>query len=124
MREPSNMNECKTALHWKTPDQEKPPQGKKILCLHRGDVYVAQRMGDYYFSVPFYDSTFSRYFVPEKWADINLPDGLTGMNFIKLDDKLLNFDELEKVNPDIHRCLMLSQKEIFDKSGGEGNAKL
>ena len=118
------MTQCKAALQWKTPDQEKPPQGKKILCLHKGDVYVAQRTGDYYFSLPFYDSIFSRYFVPEKWADINLPDGLTGMIYIELDGKRLNLDELEEINPDAHRCLMLAQKEIFDKHGGEGNAKL
>lgn len=106
---------------WKYPAEEKPPQGKKILCLHKGDVYVAQRMGDYYFSIPFYDSQFSRYFKPDMWKDIDLPHGLTGRNFIKVEEMLMNFDELESLHPEIFKVLMEGQKEIFDTSGGSGN---
>lgn len=116
---------------WNKPSEKKPPQGKKVLCMRKGDFYVAQRFKDYWFSIPFADSKYAFFKEPELWQDINFPDGYTG--FMKIlvspDDYILRFeenpykeinvDELEKHDPDAFYLLIESLKKSFEIEGDE-----
>jgi len=100
---------------WFKPKEKKPEQGKKILCMHQGDLYVAQRFGDYWFSVPFYDSQFSRYFEPDLWQDIDFPEGLKGKMKVCVNGGFYDIDSLEKFHPDVYDQLKEGQKNLFDR---------
>lgn len=53
--------------------------GKKVLCIRRGDVYVAIRFEEYYVPMPFADHYFSTDLCkPEKWCEIDFPEPYTG----------------------------------------------
>lgn len=88
---------------WMKPKEDKPPQGLKVLCMHKGDFYVAQRMGEYWFSIPFADSKFSRYFEPELWQYINFPDPYHGKLLIMVSGNVITMDMLEKEQPKIYK---------------------
>lgn len=96
-----------------------PEQGKKILCMDRGDFYVAQRFGQYWFSIPFYDSTFSRYNEPELWCEIDFPENYKGYIKILIDDENLTIDEAEKKHPDIYEIFVKGQLELFERKQSE-----
>lgn len=102
-------------MKWHKPSDKKPEQGKKILCMDKGDFYVAQRFGDYWFSIPFYDSKFSRYHEPELWSDIDFPEPYKGYVKVMVDDEMLNIDQIEKKHPDIYKELVQGQINLFKK---------
>ena len=62
--------------NWIESNMRKPPQGKKVLCFNKGDLSVRQRLKDYWFPVPFVDSIFAEIGEPEKWQEIDFPNGL------------------------------------------------
>jgi hypothetical protein len=101
---------------WKDPKIEKPEQGKKVLCEHEGDLYVAQRFGDYWFPIPFIDSKYSRYFPPNLWQEINFPNSLSGKLLVKINLKLHDIDELEKKYPDVYVEIVNALLETFKNS--------
>jgi hypothetical protein len=90
-------------MKWYKPDKKKPEQGKKILCMDKGDFYVAQRFGNYWFSIPFHDSIYSRYFPPEMWAEISFPEPYTGYLRVMVYGEMMFIDELEKKDPEVYK---------------------
>lgn len=100
---------------WYKPSEKKPVQGKKVLCMHKGDLYVAQRLKDYWFSIPFHDSEYSRYFEPELWQEIDFPEGLTGIFNVIIDNQILTMDEVDKKYPMIFEEIVEAMKVNFDK---------
>lgn len=64
---------------WKCCIKEPSETGKKVLCCHKGDLYVAMRIKDYYVPMPFADHYSSTHLShPETWCEIDFPQGLTG----------------------------------------------
>ena len=103
--------------NWKFCGIENPPQGLKVLCMHKGDLYVAQRFGKYWFSIPFYSCEFSRYFEPDMWQYIDFPESLTGLMKVKVEgeEALFTIDELQKKYPTEYIAIVQSFKKSFDK---------
>lgn len=100
-------------MEWKSPKDEMPPQGKKILYFSKGDVYVVQRFGKYWLPIPFYDSQYSFHEQPEFWADIALPGNFTGFMKIGMIENegrsIKTIDELEIEYPDDYREVLKRQ---------------
>ncbi len=115
---------------WHKPKDKIPPQGKKILCMHKGDLYVAQRFSNYWFSIPFCDSKYAFYEEPELWQEIDFPNGLTGEMavYASRDDpsnnnhsfleksKAINMDEFEKQDPVAFQMLIVDLLKLFKGS--------
>ncbi len=80
-----------------------PPQGKKVLWFKKGDCWVAQRFGKYWFSIPFCDARCARIDAPVMWKDISLPDCFHGYMKVYTENKYYMIDELEKEHNDIYR---------------------
>lgn len=85
---------------WKNPKVFIPDQGKKVLCMNKGDFYVAQRMGEYWLSIPFCDSKYAYSSPPDLWCEIDFPEGFTGKLHFGVDGEMLDLDEFEKRYPD------------------------
>jgi hypothetical protein len=102
-------------MKWHKPSQKKPKQGKKVLCMHKGDFYVAQRFKDCWFSIPFYDSKYSRYFEPELWMEIDFPKPFSGFMWANVNGKMYDMDSLEEEHPDVFKTIMEAIKLSFDK---------
>lgn len=105
---------------WNKPCEKKPEQGKKILCMHKGDFYVAQRFGKYWFSIPFYDSEYSRYFEPDLWCEIDFPEGYHGKIRINVDDETMDMETLERKHPGLHQEVIDIQLKIFKSKQPKG----
>jgi hypothetical protein len=107
-------------MKWISPKDELPPQGKKILYLKNGDVYVVQRFKELWLPVPFYDSEFTFHEEPELWADIELPNGLTGkMKFQLHSGKMMEVDDYEMFYPDDYEELVEEQRKLWGKDAVE-----
>lgn len=77
----------------------KPPQGKKVLCFHNGDLSVRQRFKEYWFPIPFVDAKLSDIDEPEFWQDIDFPAGFYGYTKVLHEGMTYKMDEWEKVSP-------------------------
>jgi|SRR5215831_7361290 len=101
-------------MEWIRPADKLPPQGKKVLYLQKGDVYVVQRWGEYWLPIPFYDSKYAFHDKPELWADINLPDGLTGKVHVKIEGNMCDIDELQEKHPNEYKEFLRSQLKVWE----------
>jgi len=103
-------------MNWKTPKENKPPQGLKVLCVRTGDFYVAQRFGEYWLSIPFYDSVFRQFQPPDLWTFIEFPDNYKGVLLFGLTDQdgLITLDELEKLCPEDYETFVGENIDLFD----------
>ena len=88
-----------------------PPQGLKILCFKKGDLWIARRFeykGDNYwieFSfTPAGDSANARATAtsqPDYWLKVQLPEGYTGYMKVKVGEgPIMTIDELQANEPD------------------------
>ena len=93
-------------MDWISPKKKLPPQGKKILCFDKGDIYVALRFGKYWFPIPFLDARFATHLEPELWADIVPPEGYTGLIRTVVKERMYNMDELEINHYDSYKILV------------------
>lgn len=80
-----------------------PPElGKKVLCMNKGDVYVAMRFEDLYIPWPFATSKLSVGLTnPEMWCEIPFPEGYTGYLRVSLTGRpedALTLEELKLVD--------------------------
>lgn len=98
---------------WQSPIVERPPQGMKVLCFEKGDVYVAQRFKDYWFPIPFLDSKFALKNPPQLWKYIDLPHPYTGKMLVVVDEVTLDIDELEAQEPDLFNNMLFYMLETF-----------
>lgn len=88
---------------WYSPSVYLPDQGKKILCMNKGDFYVAQRFANIWAQIPFTDSIYASFEAPQLWQEIDYSDGYSGYVKIKFKDKDTKFytiDEIEKKFPE------------------------
>jgi hypothetical protein len=108
---------------WYYPIENLPEQGKKVLCFSNGDLVVKQRFGIYWFPIPFVDSAFANIDIPEKWQEIDFPDGYTGKIYIMLNGEKLDMDTLEKKNPDIFRVIMNASLELYNSDDNKKRRK-
>lgn len=85
-----------------------PPQGLKILCFRKGDVWVCRRVNykgkDYYLELPYGGNEGAiATDIPDYWMQMDLPEGCTGFMKIAINGgKRLTFDELQVVDPESH----------------------
>lgn len=100
-------------LNWIKTTLRLPPQGKKILCLNKGDVDIRQRFGPYWSPIPYLDSEFTNLDAPEMWSEFDLPNGLTGLIRILVEGNLLTIDELEFKYPKQYEEIVRLQYEYF-----------
>lgn len=89
-------------MDWQSPKVELPTQGKKILCLKGGDVYVAQRFGDRYFT--YIRNAAEMLEHPTLWAYFEMPEPYEGLFKVSLGDgEFMTIDEFEQKHPDEYK---------------------
>jgi len=100
-------------MEWiKYSEYNPPPQGLKIVCFRKGDVWIARRINyqgkDYYLEIPYignYGSISTD--IPDYWMQMDLPEGCTGYMKLAIDKgEPLTFDELQRVDPISHEQFM------------------
>jgi len=84
---------------WFNPKEKLPEQRKKVLCIENGDIFVLQRFKNFWFSLPFSDSQYSRFHPPKLWSEIDFPEPLKGKMYVLFNKKLIDMDEYEKEDP-------------------------
>lgn len=93
-----------------------PPQGTKVLCFTKGDVYVAQRFAKYWYPIPFTDSLFVDIQAPEMWKHISMPEGYTGKTTVRVDEMIVDIDTLQKLYPEEYYDLVKSFHDSYVSS--------
>ncbi len=105
-----------------------PPQGLKILCFRKGDVWVCRRMRykekDYWIEIPYGGKrgaiSTDR---PDYWMRLDLPEGYTGLMKLGVEGtELFTFDELEKSDPELLESfigLMIAQIKYLESDENE-----
>ena len=86
-----------------------PPQGLKILCFTKGDMYVAQVVNfkekDYWIPIPFTDSVLAKGHIepPEYWMYVEFPEDYKGYLHVSVDGSvLMKVDDLQRIYPENH----------------------
>lgn len=84
-----------------------PPQGLKILCFKKGDLWVARRFeykGDnLWIELPFAEARAVSTPEPEYWMQVQLPEGYTGYMKVGVEgDELMFLDDLMRTYPENH----------------------
>jgi hypothetical protein len=92
---------------WRCCKKDPPPMAWKVLCMNRGDFFVAQRFEDFYFPIPFIDSKYAKNnLFPELWCEIDFMEPYTEyMKFI-IDGKKMLADEFKIKDPDEYKDLL------------------
>ncbi len=86
---------------WNKCSEKKPAQGKKVLCMHKGDFYVAQRFKDVYVPIPLSTSILARDLIhPEFWMDILFMEPFKGFMYVMKGGECRTIDEMEKYFPE------------------------
>lgn len=102
-----------------------PPQGLKILCFKKGDLWIARRLEyegkNYYLEVPYGGELGSiPTDEPDYWTTLKLPEKYTGYMKVSVEDsELMTIDELQEKNPEAHNEFV----SIFLKSIIPGQQK-
>lgn len=103
-------------MNWICPKEKLPPQGKKILAFYEGDCVVAQRIGEYWFSIPFIESKYARIDEPTFWADIEMPIGYSGKILMEIDGKMMDLDEASKIHNNVFKEIQAAMLKSFTAS--------
>lgn len=87
-----------------------PPQGLKVLCFTKGDLYVSQvvkyKNKDYWIPIPFTDSILAKGHIdpPDYWCYVSFPETYQGYLRVSVEGgPLINLDELEHQHPENHK---------------------
>lgn len=105
-----------TNKKWIKSSDQKPEQGKKVLCFNKGDVDVRQRFKEYWFPIPYVDAKLANINEPEMWQEIDFPEGFYGYLQVFIDDNLLKMDQLEKKHPTVFDDMVKALLDNFYKS--------
>lgn len=85
-----------------------PPQGLKILCFRKGDLWIARRFvyknKDYWIEIPYGGLLGAvQTDAPEYWVQVELLEGYTGYMRIGLgNEELITIDEFQEKDPESH----------------------
>jgi|SRR5215469_4687896 len=87
-----------------------PPQGLKLLCFTKGDLFVAQvvkyKEKDYWIPIPFTDSVLAKEHIepPEYWCYVEFPESkYKGYLQCSVEESpLMNLDQLQELYPESH----------------------
>lgn len=85
-----------------------PPQGLKIVCFRRGDLWVARRLQyrgkDYYLEIPYGGKqTAISTDIPDYWMKLDLPEGYHGFMKIGINGSApITLDEAQREDPESH----------------------
>lgn len=111
------MNFETSAKPWRCCVEDPSELGKKVLCMHKGDFYVAYRFEDVYIPMPFADHPHSKHLCkPEKWQEIDFPEPFTGYVRLVLDDiagESFTIEKVKKHHPEIYHSMVDSMKKIL-----------
>ena len=92
-----------TNKSWRCCIKDPPHLGKKVLCHHEGDIFVAQRFEEYYVPIPFADHPLAKGLCkPDIWQEIDFPNNLTGYMRVAFSEgasQSLILDEVKKEYP-------------------------
>jgi hypothetical protein len=93
-----------------------PPQGMKVLCFRKGDMWVAQRFDykgkDVWIPIPYTDSQLANTDPPDYWVQVEFPEGYKGFMQMQHDNGPLMFlDEYQEKFPEDHAVFV---KMILD----------
>lgn len=91
---------------WIKTNSRLPPQGLKVLCFTKGDMFVSQRFGEYWFPFPFLDSQYATNEPPEMWKNIDFPDGFKGKMHVMVGKEKLDMDEFSRREPEDFKILI------------------
>lgn len=102
-------------MKWISPEDELPPQGKKILYFKKGDIYVVQRFDDMWVPIPFYDSKFAFHSKPDLWCNITPPERFTGKMHVATHNTMrkVDIDELEMLDQEAYMKLMKGIRSLW-----------
>lgn len=96
-----------------------PPQGLKILCFKKGDLWITRRFEykgeNIWLEIPYGGKNGSiATDEPEYWCQVELPEGYTGYMKVSVDDgeNLMTVDELQQNCPEDHEDFV----KVFVKS--------
>jgi hypothetical protein len=84
-----------------------PPQGKKIICFRKGDLWVCRRLHykgkDYWLEIQYAGGSSMLTDTPDYWMELDLPDGCTGYMLLGINGgDPITFDELQRIDPESH----------------------
>ena len=88
---------------WISPKVIEPPQGVKILCFHKGDIWVGYRWRDFYIQLPYAKGEAIKTPIPQLWKGIFPPKPYLGKMLFSSDGgkkPMMDFDEWEKKYPE------------------------
>jgi hypothetical protein len=99
---------------WISASEVLPPQGTKVVCFHKGDIYVAYRIRDIWLPLPYCPRLIK--IAPELWQKLTPPAGYKGKILFKLmdDDEFYDLEGLEKKDPDDYEVLYGELKKKRD----------
>lgn len=89
-----------------------PPQGLKIVCFRKGDLWIARRYEykkeSYYIEIAYNGTIALITDTPDYWMQLELPEGYSGFMKAKIDgdERLMTLDEIQLSNPDAHQELV------------------
>lgn len=98
---------------WIKTSLREPPQGKKVLCFHKGDVSVRQRFAKYWFPIPYIDSRLADIDPPQLWQEIDFPEGYEGYIKIFHDKEFYTIDEWEKIDAEVYKGFVKAMLKTF-----------
>ena len=97
-----------------------PPQGLKILCFKKGELWIARRFeykgNNYWVELPFAEARAVSTDEPEYWMKVQLPQGYTGYMKIGVENgPLMTFDELMEIDKESHEKFVALVIDSFGK---------
>ena len=104
---------------WYSPDEHIPPQGYKVLCKScGGDYYVCQRMGDYWFPMPFIDSQYAKLDAPDYWQHIDFHGNNKGYVLVLVEGEEcpMTLDEIEQKHFITYKEMKLAMYKAWKNS--------
>lgn len=107
-------------MNWNKLEDRLPDQGKKVLCMHKGDYYVAQRFGVYWFQIPFVDSALSFIKAPDYWCEIDFIGNDKGYFKIIVDGIHYTVDEFENDYFGEYQDFIYMMLKHYDSTHPEG----
>jgi hypothetical protein len=105
---------------WRCCKKDPPAAGLKILCMNRGDFFVAQRFDEKYFPIPFCDSKYAKMnLYPELWCKIDFMKPYSGYVRFRLKEsgRIVLADEFKEIDFEAYYQFVDALYELSGKTG-------